>query len=1128
MTLLIELGFDAEMSVASLTQRLPSSVGALGAPTFVDDGYRGTAIRATGTLTTLFIDAAAGVLPSDNRLKVKFRLRTSEPKNGQAFLTIYKGGTTQLVVYIYRHPTDESFRFSFVVPNHVVLYHSEWYSYDAWHTFSLSVDLIAAGASLEWSVDDLAEARLEGLDLTTATVGWSAAHVCLLAESGSDYVDLDDLLLFDGVEDFDTKTTFDSDTIVDAITPIADTPFVLPMTPVGAASVTDAVDDAATGVFDGGTTYAQTTGLYSGSLFQFSGPEHSHRGIRYVVVNLDVATTGVNGCVYALMVVSGSVYGAVGLRLVTSTTYARHRFAFSVNPMSGRAWTPKDVNSILFGPIVIDGTDHLRVSQVFVEIVCEADPEVVAPSVPPSGFPAPLVAPNWRDGILVETTFQTGLVVGQDTATEDRRSLQRRPTRAITQSLTGFANGTGADVLTALIELSKHTDGVPFPFWLDRMVSTAVTTSPVDGELEVEVSSTAYRRLAVGQRILLSERVGAWRRPDPDQVTAWTLHRWTETKVYLRNGPVSPPTYPKGSLVLPCIDAEVVLNASVSSPNAKIVQALNLVVAERPGEGSLPPLAYGLQDQDAEVLEGAIIFPFKENIEAGVSLNYARHGEFMPSGKAYSHQLSGDKTAITATLDYTFLSRAGGYDFLSFVEALKGRAEDVWIPLPIDAWTLDSWTLTTIVLRVPSWFNEDAFMSQPYERVGLLFADPSNSARRQVSVVTITNVSRVDDLVTLTISGEVGNLSDEALSFRPLVRMRLSSDVLQERWLTDEILQVTLSFTSVSDAATYDVDGVQASQLDLVDLPEDLFAHFDAGTKVYAYDKLAQSLVVAEGWPSIRHRADAILDARALAPSKIYDPLEDGRLCPSPCFFGRHDGNDRDPWVSRYERTHALCGRRVLLSGQYLWGPATAAFDYLPKEDRVWWSNRDGMTIVACFLDAADLTPSSLPESFLVLADGSSQKIFEWNLNGILNPGLGSNNGRIRLYNTPGSSSGATDLFHENMGLIGGVTIVVFRWDPASAAQTQFFKDGVPASTRTASSTHSALPIPSTSAALRMMSFFDRDTPAASGAADNGLEVTGVPGLFGMMIFKRALSNAEINEAASYYKKSCKAPWTDI
>lgn len=1128
MTLLIELGFDAERSVASLTQRLPSSVGALGSPTFVSDGYRGTAIRATGTLTTLFIDAAAGVLPSGNRFKVCFRLRTSEPKNGQAFLTIYKGGTTQLVAYIYRHPTDDAFRFSFVIPNHKTLFHSEWYSYGSWHAFSLSVDLVASGASLEWSVDDLAEVRLEDVALTTATVGWSAAHICLLAESGSDYVDLDDVLVFDGVDSFDTKTTFDSDSIVDAIAPVADTPFVLPMTPVGAASVTEAIDDAVSGTFDGGTTYAQTTGLYSGGLIQFSGPAHSHRGIRYVVVHLDVATSGVNGCVYALMAVSGSVYGAVGLRLVASTTYARHRFIFSVNPMTGRAWTPEDINQVLFGPIVIDGADHLRVSQVFAEIVCDADPEVVAASVPPSGFPSPLISPNWRDGITVETTFQTGLVVGQDTATEDRRSLQRRPTRAITQTLTGFANGTGADVLTSLIELSKYTSGIPFPFWLDRMLSTAETASPVDGELVVDVDSTFYRRLAVGQRILLSERTQAWKRPDPSQVTAWTLHRWTGTRVYLRNGPASPPVYPQGSLVLPCIDAEVVLNASIASPDSAIVQALSLVVAERPGPGSLPPLAYGLQDPDSEVLEGAIIFPFKENIEAGVSVTYSRPGEFTSSGKAYVHQLSGEKTVIGVSLDYTFLSRRAGYDFLRFVEALKGRAEDLWIPLPINAWTLDSWTLTTIVLRVAPWFDESAFSSQPFERVGLLFADPSNSTRRQVSVVTITNVARVGNLVTLTISGDVGNLSDDALSFRPLVRMRLSSDAIQEQWITDEILQVTLAFTSVPDANTYDVSGVQDPQQDLDILPEDLFVHVDAGSNIYAYDALTKTLVVAEGWPSIRHKADAILDTRAYAASRIDDSLEDGRLCPSPCFFGRHDGNDRDPWVSRYERPHALCGRRVLMSGQYLWGPATSAFSHLPKEDRVWWSNREGMTIVACLLDAADLTTSSLPESFLVLADGSSQKIFEWNLNGVLNPSLGSNNGRIRLYNTPGSSSGATDLFHENMGLLGGVTIIVFRWNPGSAAQTQFFKDGAPSSTRTAASTHAALPIPTTSAALRMMSFFDRNAPAASGAADKGLEVTGIPGLYGMMIFKRALSNAEINEAAGYYKASCKAPWTNI
>lgn len=1167
--MLLEINsFSGEATDAAMLQRYPGST--IGANrVYRDIGFQGDAFTARDGACFLFVDTPSltnqrsiGVI--SDTLIIGFHLRFQRPKSDVTLLSIRKNGLEQLKVVMARPiPSANTMQLHFVGGGKL-LYSSEVYQDLTWTHFELKVEF-GTGGFIEWRVDDVAEIRINNLDMTRGAnvSGWDSILIGLQAADFNSFVSIDDLVIMDDtfmgagaapLDNFIGPHVVDPKHIKSTSAVIAG----VQLSPAGtASSVADAIDDSVTGDFNGDTSYATSSGTlfppYTTDDFQFDDAEYANGDLKAMMMNVDARNEGgtFNILWYVWNFGTGFMH-SIGFSLaVDSTSYKRYNGLFLT--VGGLQPIDKTLINTVFGDISllrIAGDSNLRISNVFMEVLTTPIPEVIADTLP-SGtiYPAPIARPNWRDGIKITTAWQTSIRRMKFTAAEERRSLSSRPVRTISTTFTGLERDLTENLLQGAA-LRTIRNSYPQPIWPDEMLVT-VATGQVDanGKLEVDVDDTLYRRLARGQRIALAPNIGA-RERDYDSTTWWILSRWTRTKLFLDadrlpTGQIPGGGYEIRARVYPCMDVELSLASRVSMLTSEIGEHIGASSVEVQGQSTLPPIVTNITSSRIPAANGIPFLELKEDWSGATPVSTGRHGTKVPSGKGSYFDVDGERPVFSFARRFTFLTRAQWWDFLGIFDALRGMGGSLWLASPQEAWEFISITSGTVLkISVPDWFQDSEFTAI-YSHIALQTS--LTEANKKFTVQKILSLTRVSPtIIEITLDAVTGIRTGDVKRVTPAHLCRFSSDALIEFWESKERVIVTAGFESLEDEEPKSVPNVIANPVDKMepDTLAELFFMLDANKNSYHQFGLTNTYEQSIGWPHRAYRADVVFDARVNLDKFIADPgFQQGGL-PLPHMRGKtlSSAIDTDPHLQTFARPHLRNGKRILLGGDYQFGAHVAGHENSSEVEKVFWDNKDGMTILFCWLDPDDINVigigngGGLPAQLLRVADQAGNLIFEWDAYGRQDPSTGFNEGRIRMYRQPGVTGTALDLYHEPWGKGRGVPVAAFRWDPNSAANTQYFLEG-PIPPKTAAVV-APMPIPfGPYSPESQLGFFGRSSliPVSNRAdqALEGFEVSpGVfktlPGLFGMLIYKRALTNAEINIAANYYRVAYNANWSDI
>lgn len=1202
MSLLHINGFTTDASAASLRARYPtSSAAAIGSPQFRVEGYAGgDAIRARGTGTLLTIDAANLPFgsPRGDRIVFGCRIKTNQPELQWPLLAVYGGTNNAFLQFqlVFGRPTFNSRDWNVAIlgPTGRILATSSTLPADEWVRIELKADISSpANAGLELRIDGITEIKLANPIIlnSRASAGWGAAVVGFKSKDSSGYVDLDDLYVCDGrLTGSGDYGDFLGDVIVDHFNPLVDAPLIpaFAFTPGGtAATVTDGVDDGVSGQFDGDTSYAQASSIYGAQHFLCGQPLRTYSSI--LAMSFQVTARVTAGAAVALVryFVLGPniILGAVDGFVAAAGGYRTAPGIMSVNPLTGARWKPEELGALLYGVAKLDAAaTAIRVSQVSMEVLALASPEVVPQDVPRYAdgsidqFPFPVFEPNWRDGIVMTTSYQTSITRGRKTAYEDRRVLQDRPLRVIEATFTSLYPELTRDLLIRMMKRSTRVS-TPSPIWQDRMVVVADVTSNTNGTVSISVDSTSYRRIFRGQRILVvaNESVRP-RHRDRRSSLYFYVKSWTTNRIHCENGPGQAIFISANDRLYPCIDADLEIDAqTLQLLTTGKGEGETWIASETQGASTLPGSITDRNQAPFIQFKGdpgnAPLWPFQQDWSSPPTIEVTRYGEFLRLGKSSFLEADGNDPVFTVQEELRFFERSRFWRFLQFFDYVRGRGGWFWYPMPVSFWTVDVSASGGNVLQVilESFHTDpERLFTEFFKELAVLIPSGFGSeGLRRYGVFTVLNASRVSgtSFVRLTVDRSVDAVLSLLQEVRFAVKMRLSSDSFTERWTTLTQCDVEVSLTSLEDVAPKPIQSVtfRESTEDIPRQIPDLYCWMDSNRGVYSYDFNEEEFTTAHEWPHRHWPAHVWFDSSLDVPRRFKSAAGETSTLGFPFPYLRHpsvvSGRDSQDQarLQRFQDPNFLRGQRAIVDAQYLWGPSLGGTEQYPIQAKVPWDNQKGMTLIVCLVDPRTYNNASTTlDRPLVRVKALNGTLFEWLPFNAPNAGA---NGAIRIYRSPGQTIGSEAITFPSFGHRAlpffspdRLAIAVFRWKPNVASQTQMFWNGIPAYTKTFANSPQAI---ATGSLLDPTAIFSNyleapppeqgyewvispgtgafppfnvytDSSGRTAELDRGLNREGKGAMLGFLAYERAIENSELNQVCGFLAQYYGLDWTDV
>ena len=187
------------------------------------------------------------------------------------------------------------------------------------------------------------------------------------------------------------------------------------------------------------------------------------------------------------------------------------------------------------------------------------------------------------------------------------------------------------------------------------------------------------------------------------------------------------------------------------------------------------------------LLRGIPVYPFSINYGEDISSDFQAFGSFEDSGRGQSYYVSG---APTNNYDATsvFGTRAEWWEALGFFNYIKGQYRKFWTLEPIDMLSAEGYT-------APNTFDlTTALLPVDFEYIKYLHMVDVADNEQIVEVLSVEAVS--GGLRVTTEALTIGN----PVQIRRAKLSRLSSDAVEESWLTDSVVTISFSVLELTRA----------------------------------------------------------------------------------------------------------------------------------------------------------------------------------------------------------------------------------------------------------------------------------------------------------------------------------------
>jgi hypothetical protein len=403
------------------------------------------------------------------------------------------------------------------------------------------------------------------------------------------------------------------------------------------------------------------------------------------------------------------------------------------------------------------------------------DPYSAADLVP-SALPTVLLnalLQDWKGGARIESAYMTDVAPASNLA-EERRSLVDRPQRSVLVSNLGFSKAKSWEVISNLRRMGNERTVVPLVTDHARITasSTGVTLNCV----------TSYRRFFAGGRVVVCKLTKDGEIYDEEYDTIASLTASTITLDIGVSG-----TFPAGSRVYPCIEAEVSLSNSARLIGDRFLE-MDFTAEELFGPTALRRTEEDYPSSFEVVTINAEDFPvFMLHPDQGFTneIMILRKGEQRKQGRSTLVSTHGSRPQTGYRLNFQKASRADAWPLIEFFDSRKGRCRPfVYIPME-NYWDLDAIDTTYLEIDAIGNFEDLSFI----DFIAVVMKDGTFEFIEVDSRVDNTTVFRFTwtEAITAPALADVHRVV-------PAYIMRLESDAMDEDWVTDEFLNTSLEF----------------------------------------------------------------------------------------------------------------------------------------------------------------------------------------------------------------------------------------------------------------------------------------------------------------------------------------------
>lgn len=688
---------------------------------------------------------------------------------------------------------------------------------------------------------------------------------------------------------------------------------------------------------------------------------------------------------------------------------------------------------------------RVQLTRFAIEVLYDALGVRVTPHSLPSVL-ANIFSHNWDAQAKLESAYNTAITFASGSLSEERRGLIDRPYRTLFVRFMGFDKFELNRLSMTAMRLCQQRF-TPIPLFTDFSKVTAQSSGTTI------YCDTTYRRFFLNARVMIHSW-DAHRRPTA--VEYGQIQTFDATSITLQAPLVG--TFPAGSRVYPCIEAELALEPVDLNLISDECLDMAMTIKETVGSAALPSTIDGFANPPGfQTWNGRPIFDVPSDWSANLRSGIRREGEKNQVGRAEIVRADGPRAQFMHEMRLTLLTRAKFWKVLQFFDSRMGRLRSFYMVDPAAKFQANS-ILTTNVRIKASGNIEDLqdFMSH----VAIVMRDGTIYVRDVTSVTLDSGewVIAFGSVIPVVDITQVRKVTQAYL-------VRLRDDAMAEQWTTDEVCEVSLWGVEVLAEADQELTNI--AYVPTGPVPEqvpDLYLW--TSPKRNSFQDVFRATPAVAGEPDVAGSSVALWDDVRQTPSPQY-LLESGATPPQIYVYGSPGANG---------------GRQT-----FHW-TAGAKFQLRPLGD-VFYDNTLGKGLTV-FIAIRPRDVAGTVNFFL-----KKTGVIEWG------PTV------CKLFEVLGVDVANNDISHANLvsDRLSRTTTLVLRWDPNVSAKV--YRDGVLMGTAVTP----VVDLPADASAE--LSFFDM------GDNFDGNDA---------LVYRRALSSAEMNKIGRFLSTMYGSPWTDI
>lgn len=389
---------------------------------------------------------------------------------------------------------------------------------------------------------------------------------------------------------------------------------------------------------------------------------------------------------------------------------------------------------------------------------------------------------NWVSECTLRTSYLTSIATSPETGSESRRGLKLKPER--TMKLV-WEEGSNDDLDRArldrmLVMLRKLTnDRVAIPLYMDQQELAQAYTQFDD----TVFFNTSKGRWFLGARVVIVQldACGSYASHSFHIISDMEDDRLVFDALLGVN-------VLAGSVILPMMDCEVVLEVALRQPSA-LHARLELEVQEVAGSSALPPVKADTPS-GAYTFDSVPIFDIEPDWSEAIDLGRNRQGQQYRQGRTNRVY----KAAARSRQTHRFFvsgDRDDSWRVIEFFDTRRGALRNFWLIDQQQVWECAEIDPVGTYVSVNELGDFADFQAELQgEWIGLVMRDGTIYVREAVTVQQILTIYRIT----------VDPLLPAGLDFNDVVRIargrrtRFLSDELEERWKNNCYMSTTLEF----------------------------------------------------------------------------------------------------------------------------------------------------------------------------------------------------------------------------------------------------------------------------------------------------------------------------------------------